>query len=78
MTTRRACDGLSADERSKLLRHGRKSVEFETSSTKVPTFVATRFSRGCKSLKMWRAEGDDFGTFLGNFVAVLPQLVFLC
>jgi len=24
----------------------------------------------------WRAQGDDFGTFLGDFAAALPQIKF--
>jgi hypothetical protein len=26
--------------------------------------------------KKWRAQGDDFRTFLGDFVAALPQIDF--
>jgi hypothetical protein len=32
---------------------------------------------GCKGEKKWCAQGDDFRTFLHDFVASLPQFDFL-
>jgi len=30
----------------------------------------------CKGQKKWCGQGDDLRTFLGDFVAALPQIVF--
>jgi len=31
---------------------------------------------GDAKTEKWRAQGDDFRTFLGDFVAALPKIVF--
>jgi hypothetical protein len=40
--------------------------------------IANGMSRiSCKQLRKWRAQGDDFRTFLADLVAGLPRLASL-
>ena len=45
-------------------------VEFETNQRVSREVIEKELNEG------WRAQGDDFRTFLGEFVARLPQIEF--